>query len=312
VVGAAAASTIRGARLGLLGGIVPGYGDVVLDEGPARSLGLELVALDRDAIARAEAATDDRSDRDGDGLPEAMALEDAARPLLARSLRVHAMLRRLADDAGLDAIALNCHSDVLRWSDSLGIVSCLASTLLWSAGMPVACTGDAVTAVALMMASRIAGSAQYCEGYAVESDTGELLVSSCGMADLRLLPPGARARVCPNELYPGRHGLGLATRFDFAPGPATIAAFAPATGGRPSRLVAAAGELRARGFQHLNGPSGMFGFDRPGRGIAGQAWIDAAPAHHLALVQGDRRPELSAASRFLGVEFVDVGPAGGG
>jgi L-arabinose isomerase len=165
-------------------------------------------------------------------------------------------------------------------------------------------TGDAATAVALMLAAHIAGSAQYCEGYAVESETGELVVSSCGMADLTLLPGGDRARLCPNELYPGRQGLGLATRFAFDAGPATIASFGPATPSLPARLVVSTGRLTGRGFEHLNGPSGTITFDRPGAGVASRAWIDAGPAHHLALMRGDRRVELSAAATFLDVELI--------
>ena len=173
----------------------------------------------------------------------------------------------------LDAIALNCHSDVLRFGEETGVVGCLASTLLWSVGVPVACTGDGVTAVALMLAARIAGSAQYCEGYGVESATGELLVSSCGMADLSMRPAGEDARMHPNELYPGRHGLGIATRFAFEEGPATVIGFGPPTATRPGRLVMSAGRLTGRGFEHLNGPSGTVTFDRPGAG-AGQPRVD--------------------------------------
>ena len=57
-----------------------------------------------------------------------------------------------------------------------------------------------------------------------------------------------------------------------------------------------AGRLSGRGFAHLNGPSGTVTFDEPGAGRASRAWIDAGPAHHLALMRGDRRAELRAAA----------------
>jgi len=304
VRGAAAAAALRGARLGLLGGIIPGYGDVVLDAVTARALGVELVPIGAVAI---DAAYDSAQGAlDLATLPASLAPTPEARPLVERSLRVHRFLSTIAADAGLDGLALNCHSDVLRFSDALGVVSCLASSMLWSSGLPVACTGDGATAVALMLATRIAGSAQYCEGYTVEADTGELVVSSCGMADLTLRKPGETARLCPNELYPGAHGLGLAARFEFDAGPATIAAFGPATPSLPARLVISAGRLTGRGFEHLNGPSGTITFDQPGAGSASAAWIDAGPAHHLALVRGDRTVEYQAAARFLGIPLITV------
>jgi L-arabinose isomerase len=253
-------------------------------------------------MAAAERRADGRERRLPDGLspvPDAIGLID-------RSMRVHRFLSALVDEARLDALALNCHSEVLRFGDETGVVGCLASTLLWSVGVPVACTGDGVTAVPLMLAAGIAGSAQYCEGYGIESETGELLVSSCGMADLSLRPADGPVRLYPNELYPGRHGLGIATRFTFDEGPATIAGFAPPTALRPGRLVISAGRLTGRGFEHLNGPSGTLTFDRPGAGRASRAWIDAGPAHHLALMRGDRRDELAAAAAILGLDLIDV------
>jgi L-arabinose isomerase len=310
VTGAAAAASLRGARLGLLGGIIAGYANVVLEPSAAAALGLDLVEIGPDAVARALAVSHpaDGAERPADGaeLPAGLEPVAAARPLIDRSMRVHRFLRALVADERLDALALNCHSDVLRFGEETGVVGCLASTLLWSVGVPVACTGDAVTAVPLMLAARITGSAQYCEGYGIESATGELLVSSCGMADLSLRPPGEPARLHPNELYPGRHGLGIATRFSFEGGPATIAGFAAPTPARNGRLIVSAGRLTGRGFEHLNGPSGTVTFDRPGAGDASRRWIDAGPAHHLALMRGDRREELAAAATILGLDLIDA------
>jgi L-fucose isomerase-like protein len=301
--GAAAAAAMRGARLGLLGGTVGGYANVILEPEAASSLGIELVEVDGSMIAAATEVA--RQPSDG-RLPPELEPSQSVAPLLGRSLQVHRLLSWLISEARLDALALNCHSDVLRFGEDTGVVACLASTLLWSGHVPVACTGDAATSVALMLAARIAGSAQYGEGYGIEAVTGELLLSSCGMADLALRPPGEPARMLPNELYPGRHGLGVATRFTFAEGPATILGFAPPTTARPARLVAAAGRLTGRGFRNLNGPSGTLTFDRPGSGLASRAWIDAAPAHHLALMRGDRLAELRAAAAFLDVDLIEM------
>ena len=268
VRGAAAAAALRGARLGLLGGTIAGYDNVVLE--PAGRGGAR--HRPRDGRCRWRVARDDglrTSDRRLTGsLPDGLTPTPAAVPLLDRSMRVHRLPGRLVEQERLDALALNCHSDVLRFGEETGVVGCLASTLLWSVGVPVACTGDGVTAVALMFAARIAGSAQYCEGYGVESATGELLVSSCGMADLSLRRAGEHARMHPNALYPGRHGLGIATRFAFEEGPATIIGFGPPTATRPGRLVMSVGRLTGRGFEHLNGPSGTVTFDAPGAGQA--------------------------------------------
>jgi L-fucose isomerase-like protein len=302
--GAVAAASLRGARLGLLGGIVAGYGDVVLDPAPAAALGIELVEVDRALVDRALMAS--REPADGP-LPWSVEVTEEAEPLLERSRRIERFLAVVVEEARLDALALNCHSDMLRFGEELGAVGCLGASVLWARGVPVACTGDAATAVALMLATRIAGSAQYGEAYAVEHETGEMVISSCGMADPSLCGAGESPRLCANELYPGKHGLGIATRFTFAAGPATVAAFGPGTATLPSRLVVSAGRLTGRGFRHMNGPSGTLTFDVPGPGTATAALIDAGPAHHLALVRGDRTAELRAAAFFLDMDLREVG-----
>jgi L-arabinose isomerase len=127
------------------------------------------------------------------------------------------------------------------------------------------------------------------------------------MADLSMRRAGEDAHLHPNELYPGRHGLGIATRFAFDEGPATVIGFGPPTASLRGRLVMSAGRLTGRGFEHLNGPSGTVTFDRPGAGQASAAWIAAGPAHHLALMRGDRRDEMRAAAAILGLDLVEVG-----
>jgi L-arabinose isomerase len=74
--------------------------------------------------------------------------------------------------------------------------------------------------------------------------------------------------------------------------------------------VVSTGDISGRGFEHLNGPSGTVAFDRPGPGSASRAWIDAAPAHHLALMRGDRVAELRAAARFLDLDVIETSHEG--
>ena len=130
VRGAAAARSLRGARLGLLGGIIPGYGDVVLDPATAAALGIELVEVGPDAIAQGAGGQPGRRtvrrSRGRSSSPR------RRQPLLERSRRIERFLAAVVADARLDALALNCHSDVLRFGDELGAVGCLGASVLWA------------------------------------------------------------------------------------------------------------------------------------------------------------------------------------
>ena len=81
----------------------------------------------------------------------------------------------------------------------MGVVCCAASTLLASDGVPMACTGDDCTAVALFLAQQFGGAAQYLELDAPKGSLGACLLTSGGEGDLRLAAEGSRPQACENQ-----------------------------------------------------------------------------------------------------------------
>jgi L-arabinose isomerase len=307
---AAVGPRLRAMRLGLIGDPIPGYDDVVLGEAGADQVGLTLVPVAVDRVIRTFKAVSGEDRTSSAALLESAnaAVEGRAEPGLQTSLDLHATLRRTADELDLDALAINCHS-AFRQDPDVGVVGCLGASLLTFAGRPVSCTGDGATAVGLSIATVIAGHAQYCEGYVQAGRTGELLLSSCGLADLRLRAVGEATVVAANELYPGKRGLGYLFRHGFPEGDATLIGFSPDPHEKRSRLTYAFGRLTGRTFSNLNGPSGSFIFDHPDPEEALRAWISAAPAHHMALVRGRLDLELEVLKQLLDMNFIAIGAA---
>lgn len=305
---AAVGPRLRNMRLGTIGNAIPGYDDVVLGQAGADQIGVTLVPVHVDRVIETYGALGD-----ADRKSSAAALEAAhatigrtAEAGLQRSLDLHAALRRTAEELDLDALAINCH-DAFRHDQRVGVVGCLGASLLALAGRPVSCTGDGATAVGLSIATVIAGHAQYCEGYVMAGRTGELLLSSCGLADLRLRAEGEASIVARNELYPGENGLGHLCRHGFPEGDATLIGFSPDPRGERARLTYAFGRLTGRTFTKLNGPSGSFIFDHPDAEEALRDWISAGPAHHMALASGRLDVELEVMKQLLDMEIIAIG-----
>ena len=305
---AAVGPRLRSMRLGTIGNPIPGYDDVVLGQAGADQIGVTLVPVNADRVIGTYGTLSDEDRSSSTASLEAAnaTVERSAEPGLQRSLDLHAALRRTADELDLDALAINCH-DAFRHDPNVGVVGCLGASLVAFAGRPVSCTGDGATAIGLSIATIIAGHGQYCEGYVMAGRTGELLVSSCGLADLRQRALGKPTVVAPNELYPGKNGLGLLCRHGFPEGDATLIGFSPDPHAERARLTYAFGRLTGRTFPKLNGPSGSFVFDHPNAEEALRDWISAGPAHHLALASGRLDVELEVMKELLDMDIIAVG-----
>ncbi len=90
---------------------------------------------------------------------------------LERSLRAALALEAVVDAHGLDGGAFNCHVPQFRFGEPIGIAPCWALGRLTSGGRPFTCTGDIVTAVAMLTTKRLGGAAVYHEIEAIDYAT---------------------------------------------------------------------------------------------------------------------------------------------
>ncbi len=301
---AATASRLRGAAVLRVGSPFPGYLDV--EVGPAD--------LDRLGIAERSVTVAELNDAfaavDAGRIGEAFA--DLARrgwvrhegPADERSMRLALALEDLAGQAGAVAATVNCHSDLLRWNSEIGITACLGASLLTASGVPVACTGDMPTALALVLGRALSGRALYCEFYTPERETGLMLLAAGGEGDPAWADGGRPVVVEPNVHYPGAHGAGASLSFRLEPGPATALSLSPVEG--TWRLAWATGEIVEARYDTMGGPNGMFRFDSGSAFEAGARWIGSGATHHNALALGRLDLEIPALARALGVEEVRV------
>lgn len=202
------ARRLRGARIGRIGGTVPGYLCVdAPDDALERALGVEVVRIApgelqqranaargtaaQDVVAREVAATFDTADDLTDG------------NALGATFRLAAALRSLDDDYRLAAGTVNCHVPEIRYADDPGVTPCFALGRETSQGVPWTCTGDVLTAVAMLVAKRLSGAALYHEIESIDAATGECVLANSGEHDLAWCPPDHRPRLQPNPWFRG-------------------------------------------------------------------------------------------------------------
>lgn len=301
---AAVASVVRGSVLLRVGSWLPGYLDVESTAAELARLGVTEHGVGVEELDEAfEAVAAERVDG---GLAEldGRGWERRAGPADARSMQLALALHDLATSLNAVAATVNCHSDVLRWNPRIGITACLGASLLTGEGIPVSCTGDLPTALALVLARALSGRALYSEFYTPERETGLMLLAAGGEGDPAWADPSHPVVVEPNHHYPGDHGAGTSISFRLEQGPATALSLSPA--GDTWRLAWATGEIVEARYDTMGGPNGMFRFDSGSAFEAGARWIASGATHHNALARGRLDVEIPVLARALGIEEVRV------
>jgi L-arabinose isomerase len=309
---AAAVSGIRRARLGRIGRPIPGYLHVdAPDEDITAATGITLVPIDPDEVVEAWRAVDptrivelDTEVRAGwtfeDDPTEGESLE--------RSLRAALALEDIVVRHDLDGGAFNCHVPQFRFGEEIGIAPCWGLGRLTTQGKPFTCTGDILTAVAMLVTKRLGGAALYHEIEAIDYATGEVVIANSGEHDLAWLAPGATPRLRRNGWFCGTDPrCGVCAVLEPTPGPATLVGFTPHPDARGGfRLVVARGELTSRTFPATGTANGAFRFRDGTVEEAWARWARTGVNHHSSATPGDLSVSVVALADALGIEAVVV------
>jgi L-arabinose isomerase len=279
---------MRGAVFAHLGGAIwPGMLDVMLDRYAfTQAFGARVIDLEPDWSAPPVPLP-------GEGVDE---LEPVA---ARRSAAVAGAILAACEQAGAVAGAIHCHGPSFAQNPEVGVVCCAASTLLASRGVPMACTGDDCTAVALFLAQQFGGTAQYLELDAPNDSLDACLLTSGGEGDLRLASPSYSPRVCGNHFFSGLAGRGAAVDFVLRPGPVTLIGFTPI--GDHFRLIAAHADVLSDTPPHLGIPRGYIRFPDGARD-GFDWWCEAGANHHLALTAGHHCGSIAAFAELHSLE----------
>jgi L-arabinose isomerase len=304
VIAAVAAGRVKRARLLRIGAALPGYTTVVPPGGDWGDLGPTIVDVPAEDLARSSLQVEAAQVATVVTEIEASAsvADDVDRVGLERAAATEIALRAALKEHGCVAGAVNCHVPSLRPDPAFGIAPCLALGRLTSEGVPFTCTGDLVTAVAMLAVQALGLPTLYHEIEALDYASNEAILANTGEYDRRLCGDSP-LEVVPNVWYEHDAVTAPCARFTIPPGPASLVGFVFAP--RP-RFVVAEGMFTGRRAPHTGTPHAGFRFDSGPVGEAWSRWAQAGVVHHSAATNDHVADRIEAIAHHLGAEFVRV------
>jgi len=301
---AAAAGRLRRTTLLKIGTPIAGYTSVDATDEDLRELGVTTVRIPPEEVAaRSRGVSIDSvnmlkeqiySEFDVDPLVSGEALE--------RSVRVEAVLAELLAEHHAEAGTLNCHGPALRFGEEIGIAPCLALGRLTTRGIPWSCTGDVVTAIAMLTVQALGHATLYHEIEAVDHDSDEVLLANTGEHDLRLCGP-TRPRLVPDVWYEDDNMTGPCALFSLPEGPASLVGFALAGG---PRWVVAEGRFTGRSAIRTGTPNGAFRFASGHVREAWSRWASTGVTHHSAATNALVAADIQSVAHHLAATAIVV------
>jgi len=221
---------LQGARIGLLGGVAPGFDNLKVDERDLlERLGVEVAAIEFDQVLqRAGEVSEVDLQRGKEALLKGVTrIDTGLDSALNKSASVYAAVDSLVKEHNLDAVAISCWP---RFQESMQVAVCGVVGALNATGLVAACEGDLTSAVSMLTLSYLNQSAvvTLMDLVTIDDQDDSFLLWHCGptapqLADER----GVFVRSL--WLMEGESGnkVGLANDLVLAPGEATIFGFTP-------------------------------------------------------------------------------------
>lgn len=173
------------AKVGWIGGLSPGFYDLIFDERKLEArLGARVVAHELgEVVALAKTYDESRAMALAGEMKAAASEVRVADAAMLKGGRVYLALKEIAERNGYAALAVECWP---KFQALYGVAPCLAYSWLGSEdGMAVACEGDVLGALSMLMLNYLSGkkgSSTLLDMTALDPDAGTMLMWHCGVS----------------------------------------------------------------------------------------------------------------------------------
>lgn len=217
-----AVKSLSCSRIGLVGDIAPGFYDVLFDERVLYSkwgvtVGRHEVS---EVVSRAKKAPDSDVERTVDRVLPQEKCKNLSNEEREKTIRIYFALKQVVDEGNYDALAVRCWPE---FQQKYEFAICASVSLLGEENILVACEGDAVGALSMLILHCLndSGPTILTDLTTVDPQDDSMLMWHCGCAPSSWAAKGAR-RYCPHVLYK----LGTVHDTVFSPQPTTVASLA--------------------------------------------------------------------------------------
>jgi L-arabinose isomerase len=302
---AAVAGRLHRSRLGVLGDVIPGYLDVVVDrQALKRDLGVEIVDISEQELTQVfRSVTAEQEEKALMEMRNTAQVCDLTGAVESKCARLTAAMEALVREYRLDGGAINCHTPYFRENPLIGIVACYTVSRLLQEGIPFTCTGDVLTALAALIVEFLGAPPQWCECVMIDYDRDFMLLSNTGEGNPRMAAQPGSVRIIANRQFERGGEAGACLAFPLRPGPATLLGFSPkksALGGWS--LLVAEGDILDEHFPKIGSPNSAFRFKGGSTADAFNRWCLGGATHHGIVTHGKYVDVFRDVADFLGIE----------
>lgn len=219
---------LPGKRVGLLGGVAPGFDNLIVDPGRLHSqLGMEMVEISfENVLERARDVDGEKAQATAREIREsAESLETSQGQALRKSARVVRAVQELMDENELSAAAISCWP---RFQTDYDLAICSVMGHLNNLGTIAACEGDVTSAVSMLALRALTDGAPVTlmDLVSLDRNDGSVLLWHCGPTPPSLANSDG-VRMESLWLFDDEQGkkTGLHNDLVLRPGPATVVGF---------------------------------------------------------------------------------------
>lgn len=223
-------------------------------------------------------------------------LEEVEQASLNNSLRVHVVLRTLAEQGDYQGMAVRCRPEFFQ---ELDCAACGAMSMMTDDYIPCSCEADLYGAVTSLILQNLGGSPVFLSDL-VEIDTYDNtgVFWHCGLAPISMADPDEVPQVTTHS----NGGKPFLYQFALKPGRITFARLSQA-GGR-QQLVYGKGEMIKRPIS-FSGTSGVVEFDMPAKHVLDQV-MSRGLEHHFSVIYGDLEEQLTYFAEIMNIPLVNI------
>jgi L-fucose isomerase-like protein len=306
-----AIKNLRGSQIGLVGGVAPGFDNLIIDERDLNArLGIRVTPIDFDQVIRlAKEIERQPVERAVRALQvSASHIQPGQEQAFEKSGRVMAALEEIAQQRGLEALALSCWP---RFQSDYHLAVCSVVGLANTEGLVVACEGDVTSAASMLMLRYLSGGrvVTLMDLVAFEEADESILFWHCGPTS-PVLADEEGVQLGSLWLFDGYGGdpVGLHNDLVLKPGSATVAGFSTDF----QRMLILEGEIDNRKPSYKGSRGWMKALKLNGKPISTRDLLETLLAsgyqHHYPLVYGILAAGALELAAWLGIRPILAQP----